>query len=286
MGDNRVFIKSGGLRVDIHDLPTMPPLIADALRVIDSMSSSMAEIEAVIMRDQVLAANLLRVVNSAAYGMRRRIETVREAATIVGTRKIRAIAAAMVTSRLYAKPIDDLASPRQIWAHALAASAWSMEIIETMGLWDAQSSVMAALLHDVGIVLLCEYETERYRMVLQASRAEEVHHHLIEKRVFGKTHAFVGELLCAKWALPVGIAQLVGHHHDEDCPADHAQGVLMLADYLASEGGYKPFEWSVLRALPESLLDYLGIDDARYEKLCSRKEMVHARADAIFEIVD
>ena len=277
-------ITEGKLSLSIKDLPSVPVLVADALRVIDNPSSSMSEIEAVIMRDQALAVKVLRVVNSAAYGFSRRIENVREASTIMGTRKIRGLAAAMVTSKLYAKGIDDLVDPLDIWRHSLATSVWAIEIIDFMKLWQAQSAVMAALLHDIGIVLLCNYAIEPYRAVLQMSRKEKLHHVDVEKRELDTTHAFVGASLCAKWLLPVGLTQLVCHHHDKECPVDDALAVLMLADFMAHDCGLKPLAWSGAPPMPDSLMEKLQIDGFGYNALCSRKENVLERADALFEV--
>ncbi|NLG35280.1 MAG: HDOD domain-containing protein [Lentisphaerae bacterium] len=278
-----VQVDSGELELSIRDLPTIPALIADALRVIDDPGSSRAEIESVVQRDQSLTAQLLRVVNSAAYGFSRRIESVREASIMLGTRKIKGIAGAMVAANLYAQPMAGLVDPLELWTHALAASTWAMEIIDFKRLWHAQSAVVAALLHDLGIVLLCQYATDRYREVLETSRREKLHHVLVEQRVFRTTHAAIGAKLCAKWLMPVGLTQLVNGHHSPDCPTDDALGVVMLADHLAYESGLKPFGWSVAPRMPEGVCDSLGFEKGEYEALQARKDSVIDRTKALLD---
>lgn len=274
-------IQSGQLTLSIADLPAMPMLIAGALRAIEDPGSSSVEIEAVVMRDQALAARVLRIVNSAAYGFGRRIETIREAVVLLGVRKMKTIAAAMVTAKLFAEPISDLVEPRDLWAHSLTASLWAMEIISAKNLWQAQSAVTAALLHDIGIVMLCRFATDPYKAVLQMSREEGIHHVVVEQRELGTTHAHVGAMLCAKWCLPVSLTHLVGYHHTEQCPADSALSAVVLANHLAHLSGAKPFNWSPHPALPEGLLESLDLDGPSLVNLMQQSENVQDRAAAM-----
>lgn len=278
-----LYVQSGDLSLKISDLPSIPGLIAEAIRVLDDPGTSGAEIEAVILRDQAMAARVLRVVNSAAYGFSRRIETIRESVVLLGTRKLRGLASAVLSSQFFADPIAGLADPRRLWAHSLATSVWAMEIIDVKKAWHAQSAVMAALLHDIGIVLLCQLAPDRYRAVLEMSRDEGIHHVQAEQRAFGTTHARVGATLCAKWLLPVGLTQLVNHHHVQNCPTDDTLSVVMLADYLAHTGGHKPLEWSIDPALPDGLLKSLDINDAAFRHFERNRSGVDDRVTALVD---
>lgn len=275
--------QSGDLSFKISDLPAIPGLIAEAIRVLDDIGTSGSEIEAVILRDQAMAARVLRVVNSAAYGFSRRIETIRESVVLLGTRTLRGLAGAVLSSQFFADPIEGLVDPHRLWAHSLATSVWAMEIIDVKKAWHAQSAVMAALLHDVGIVLLCQYAPNRYRTVLEMSRDEGIHPVQAEQRELGTTHARVGATLCAKWLLPVGLTQLVNHHHSHDCPADDTLSVVMLADYLAHTEGHKPLEWSIDPFLPDGLLKSLDISDAEFGHLKRNRSRVDDRVTALVD---
>ncbi len=265
------------------DLPAIPGLIAEAIRVLDDPGTSGAEIEAVILCDQTMTARVLRTVNSAAYGFSRRIETIRESVVMLGTRKLRGIAGAVLSSHFFVDPINGLVDPRRLWAHSLAASIWAMEIVDYKKAWHAQSAVMAALLHDIGIVLLCQHAPDRYRTALEMSRDKGIHHVQAEQRELGTTHARVGAMLCAKWLLPVGLTQLVSHHHDHHCPADDTLSVVMLADYLAYTGGHRPFEWSIDPALPAGLLKSLDICDAAFRHFERNRSRVDDRVSALMD---
>lgn len=277
--------KSGALELNIKELPSIPALIAEAIRVIDDPSASGVDIEAVIMRDQSFAVRVLRVVNSAAYGFSRRIETVREAIVMLGNRKIRNLAGSMVAAGLYAKPISGLSDPLLLWAHSVAASAWASEIIAYKRLWHAQSAVMAALLHDVGLVVLSQHAPDRMREVLETSRREQRHHVGVEDELLGTTHARVGATLCAKWMLPVGMTQLINAHHVHQLPTDDALAVLMLADRLAHDGGHMALSWSVAPAIPDELAASIGITVGDLEQIRQEQDDVDCRVDAMLDAV-
>jgi HD-like signal output (HDOD) protein len=271
------------LVLNIRDLPALPAMLADTLRVLDDPGSSASDVEQAVQRDQTLTAKTLRLVNSAALGYHRRIATVSEAVVLIGLRRVRGMVSAMAASGLYARGLPNLMEPRDLWAHALAASVWAAEVIEFRKLWMAQSAVIGSLLHDLGIVILCQFATERYRGVLEKCRNGGLPLHQIEQQELGTTHAFVGATLCVKWQLPVSIAPLVHHHHDANTPVDKAQGVVQLANYLAHAGGTPPMAWTVTHPLPAGVLDLLGMNDEMLTSLLERQGTVQGRVQALLE---
>lgn len=271
------------LVLNIRDLPSVPGIVADALRILDDPGSSAEEISGVVQRDQALAAKSLRVVNSAAFGMTRRVASIREAIVMIGVRRIRGMVGAMATSGVFAKGVPGLMDPKFLWAHSVAASTWATEIIEAQKLWTAQSAVIGALLHDIGIVILCQYATERYRGVLEKTRTEQLPLHVVEQRELGTTHAFVGATLCAKWQMPPLVSLLVQQHHSDKPMAEKAFGVVVLANYLAHIHGAPPFDWEVAPTLPAGLLESLGMDDAALVRLQTRKDAVAEKVNALLE---
>lgn len=275
--------QSGNLNLSIDDLPAIPGLVADALRILEDPGASSVDIEAVIQRDQALAARVLRVVNSAAYGFSRRVETIREAVVLLGTRTLRGLASASLSAQFFAGPIEGLADPRRLWAHSLAASVWAMEIIDFKRAWHAQSAVMAALLHDIGIVILCQFAPDRYRAILEMSKTEHCHHLIIEQRELGTNHARVGATLCAKWLLPVSLTQLINAHHVDHAPADDALSVVVLGDHLAHAHGHASFEWLDVPPLPDGLLRNLAITDEDTQRLNQRAERVDERVATLLD---
>ena len=271
------------LVLNVHDIPAIPGIVADALRILDDPGSSAIEIGEVVQRDQALAAKSLRVVNCAAFGISRKIETIREAIVMIGVRRVRGMVSAMATSGVFAKGIPGLVDPRLLWAHSLETSLWAGEIIDSRKLWSAQSAVIGGLLHDLGIVILCQYATDRYRLVLEKVRDQQVPLPEVEQRELGTTHAVVGATLCAKWQLPAAITQLIQYHHVAKETKERALEVVVMANYLAHRNGAKPFEWAVMPPLPDNLLERLGLDADAMGRLLGRKDAVTQKTHALLE---
>jgi HD-like signal output (HDOD) protein len=251
-----VEIKLQKLNLDIRELPSIPTSIAEALRVADDDRASSEEIESVVVRDQALTARILRVANSAAFGFPRRVERVREAITILGIRKLKHVVSVMAATELFKGDETELVTPQQLWAHALATSLWARQIIEWKRLWGCGSAVTAALLHDLGILILMQKARENYQPVLEEARRSGQPLLALENRALGTTHAFIGGMLCAKWQLPVSVTMMVCHHHSTVAPVEPALGVVMLANGLAHRTGDGPFVWE---NIPDAPVDLLGI---------------------------
>jgi HD-like signal output (HDOD) protein len=242
------------LILDTKDLPTIPAVVADTLRVANDPSASIEELEWIVVRDLSLTARVLRVANSAVYGFPRRIESVHEAIVMLGTRKVKHVTAAMAASELFKGGNQDLVQPQQLWLHALATSLWARHLIEWKQFWGCGSAVTASLLHDLGILALVQQVPDRYQPVLGKARADGGRLLETEQRELGTTHAYIGGALCAKWQLPVSVTQLVSHHHSPTAPADPALAVVMLANRLAHMSDVGPFLWKCKPEAPECLM--------------------------------
>jgi HD-like signal output (HDOD) protein len=257
----------------IEDLPPIPSSVADVLRIANDPCSSSVDAERIVDRDAALTAKVLRVANSAAYGFRRRVESVREAVAMLGMRTLRETSAAMAVSALFGREDSGLLDVKQLWAHSLASSLWTRQILLKGGFWDIDVTITAALLHDFGILVLARYYPEAYAETLQVAQSEGLPLHAAEERILGTSHARVAGALCAKWNLPVSITQLISHHHSDACPAEPALAVLMLADRLAEMCNERPFSWDA-RSIPVGLLAVLGLKRVDVRELIGMRDSI------------
>lgn len=273
------------LVLNIRNLPSIPTVVADALRVISDPRSGAVDIEAVVQRDQSLTAKVLRAVNSAAYGFSRRIGTIREAATLLGMRKIKTLASSLTAFSCFKGEMSGVVKAEDLWGHALSSSIWASEILQLKKLWSADMAVTAALLHDLGILILCEYATDPYRQVLEESRRQNRPHSELEKEMLGVTHASVGGMLCVKWQMPPAMSQLISRHHAPGVPSSAELSVVMLADQLAGLSGAKPLEWEDAHEAPLVLFESLGISDTERKALMEMQESVQKQTAVLRDIV-
>ena len=144
-------------------------------------------------------------------------------------------------------------------------------------------TITAALLHDFGILVLARHYPEAYAETLHVAQTEGLPLHAAENRILGTSHARVAGALCAKWNLPVSITQLISHHHSAACPAEPAQGVLMLADRLAEMCNERPFAWDAPRSIPAGLLAVLGLERSAVRELIGMRDSIMNQVAAFRE---
>lgn len=254
------------LTLSIRDLPTLPTAVMEVIRVANDSYASGQDLERVVSRDMTLAARVLKISNSAAFGMRRRIETTKHAVLILGTRRIRSIVSAMSLAPMFETAhARDLISGPQLWAHALACAVWTQHLADRLQYiyWD--QVFMAGLMHDIGIVVLFQADPDRYTEVLRIAKERRLPLESVEEHVLGTTHARVAGHLCAKWMLTPNLTHLLARHHSPEMPEKLDAQLLRLADYMASHTVATEFTWSEPRPIPGELLAISGLtqDDIR-----------------------
>jgi putative nucleotidyltransferase with HDIG domain len=207
-------------------LPTLPELInqvdkvlpvptvaMEVIRLLDQPESSARDVAEVLSQDQGLTANVLKLANSAYYGMPRRITLPVEAIALLGFRTVRSIVWSSVMEALYTRPLVGYKlESGTLWEHAVATAVISKFLSISLRLKDAESFYVAGLLHDVGKLILNIYLPAEFGEVI--SLVEQGHTFVeAEKQVLGYDHAEIGGIICDKWQLPHTIVDAVRHHH-------------------------------------------------------------------------
>ena len=207
----------------LEDLPAMPGIIIRVLEETEKSEPSAATLESIISADQAIAAKVLRVVNSAYYGVQGRVSSVGQAVVILGTKQVKNLvlsAAAMSTMQASSSSHTD--ALRSFWVHsyATAAAAQLVAKIKDLPTVDVETVFVGGLLHDVGRLFLLTHFPDLYDKAL--ARAGEAGGGLeeIERLMFGAGHSEIGAAVAAKWSLPDQLIEIVRDHEgplSDDC---------------------------------------------------------------------
>jgi HD-like signal output (HDOD) protein/ActR/RegA family two-component response regulator len=196
-------------------LPTPPETY---LRLTDALSSPFTDLDdigAIVEQDPGLTTKLLHIVNSAQFGISRRVVTPVEAVQIVGVDVLRALILGIQAFNFY----DDRPFARQafrdLWAHSLrtAVGARKLAVAEGFPTEKSEECFLAGLLHDVGKLVLAANAEREYSLVLELARKARVSLDQAEKGIFASTHAQIGAYLLALWGVPDSVVQAVEFHH-------------------------------------------------------------------------
>ena len=196
----------------------MPATAAKLLPLLDDPDVSFSQIEDIIRYDPGLTANILRLTNSAYFAIPIKVHSVRQAVSLLGWKRLLHLVMTLCMSSIMKKPIPgyDLARG-ELWRHSIAVSIAAENIVGALSISDADEVFTAALLHDVGKLILGGFvkkDLEFIEDMVSKGFSFDVAEHII----LGIDHAEVGANILKQWSFPEELTKAVGWHHSpEDC---------------------------------------------------------------------
>jgi putative nucleotidyltransferase with HDIG domain len=217
------------------DIPSVPHVALKVIKLIDNPNTRLDDIQKAIMADQALTSRVLKIANSAFYGLRHNVETVSEAVAIIGFNTLKSIVLAAATREVY-KRFGII--EQKLWEHSLGVSIAASVIARRTGRVKTEEAAIAGLLHDVGKVLMDNSQPERFSLLMERVYSDRVTFSSIEREYFGFGHAEAGCILAEKWGFPLLLCDVIRDHHNcelnsgEDPYRDDLCRVISLADTI------------------------------------------------------
>lgn len=224
----------------LRELPPFPPATAEIMRELDDVMSDAQSVAAAIGREPTLAATLLRLTNSAVFGVQRQIVTVSDAVAYLGLSTTKALFLRMKIGGLFPQAAPENGyEGRSLWCHAVAVSQASDELARRVGGIEPNLAATLGLLHDIGKLAINSRFPVKVRE-LWSEELAELSFLSREAKLFGADHAVIGSRLARQWSLPEQLCRMIRLHHlppDEpmDLPAEarRAVYVVFIANQLA-----------------------------------------------------
>ena len=229
-------------------LPTLPEVVVKINRMISDPKVGVREIGAVVGADPALTAKVLKVANSAFYGLNEPVLSPEEAAAVIGVRALRNVAMQASIMKRFERfqnhPEFDL---NELWSHAQETAQYSRALAGLVRLGDglsAEDFYTCGLLHDVGKVLLLDSLGDEYLEVICLARDTAQTLHACEEQALGFTHVDVGALLAKRWELPGEIVKAIEFHHGprEAILGNPSVAIVSIADQVSYRSRTRHFE--------------------------------------------
>ncbi len=219
---------------DTRSLPTLPGIITRLSSLAEDGKVSVDEMAKVVTSDQVLSAKVLKLVNSPFYGFSGRISTVSKALILLGVNVVKSLAISSSIFDIMEKNIVGL------WEHSLGAAVAADIIARELNLPEREEISTAALLHDIGKVIIKIKLEEDYDHLVNVIKEKELPMIDCERELFNIDHAEIGEWLGKSWLLPEKLIEPIAcHHHVEKSNAQRAKtAVVHVADVLTKASGF------------------------------------------------
>ncbi len=201
--------------MEVENLPTLPVVMQQLLAAVENENASADDITVILERDIAISARILRLANSAFYGLRYKVDTIRRAVVVVGFDVVRMLALATSVFDTLAKQQPLALDPEDFWLHSLgAAKAAQLLANEIPATQPGGTCFTAGLLHDMGKYFLALALKDAYRDVLYTARNRQRSVWEIERDTLLVTHCEIAYWLAQKWSLPPVIAESLGHQHE------------------------------------------------------------------------
>jgi HD-like signal output (HDOD) protein len=197
----------------IGAVPAAPKMFTQLQAAMTSDSSSIADIAALVTQDAVLSAKLLQIVNSGFFRLPRRIARIEQAVGYLGLNTVRnLIVSADVFSMWPRLASAEVLSLDALQEHATRTAAAVVSLAPEDGIV-ANDAVLAALLHDIGYVLLSHGCPKKLIEARDLAVRESLPLDVTEREVLGASHAEIGAYLLGLWGFPSAIVEAVAYHH-------------------------------------------------------------------------
>ena len=254
----------------LSHIATLPEVTLGIIELVENPNSSARDLNALIGRDPALSARVLKVVNSAFYGLPRQIGSIDRAIALLGLNAVKNIAIAASLAKLFrGGALSDRFDAKELWSHSIAVATAAKLLAKEARMSSQDEAFLAGLMHDIGIMV--ELQTDRAKlaqafadMQFDADGQPTIDFRMAERAVFGADHCHFGEALCEQWKFPRSLAVACAHHHDPmACPAESRQiaWLIFVAERLATEQG--GFQADIVdRSIPRGAFESLGISEA------------------------
>jgi putative nucleotidyltransferase with HDIG domain len=213
---------------EVEALPSVPTILMELMEVLRDESSGTDQIGSLISQDAGLAARLLKLANSAMFGVRTQVTTIQRAVALLGRNQVRQICLGDGVW-LSLKPIAAKArfNLEGFELHSLVGAEVAQELARRSKAVDAEEVYAAALLHDIGKFLLLAVDPEGYAGAVQTARETRTSLEIIEEEMVGWNHTVVGGWFAENWGLPDIIQFVALWHHSPETVLQESYGPLV-----------------------------------------------------------
>ncbi|MFZ0726759.1 MAG: HDOD domain-containing protein [Desulfobacterales bacterium] len=272
---------------NLNELPPMPQIVFKAHDIMDSASSSTKQVADLIETDQAIAAKVLKLANSAYYGMSGKVSSIQHAAVVLGDKALGELitlagTSSLLGNRLYGYEMDS----GELWRHCMTVAFGSKIIAGRHHPHLENDAFSAGLIHDVGKLVLDRPVLNRKSLFDELMAAGDKTFLSAENRILGFDHADIGYDICQHWRIPDSLATAIRYHHrPNEAVDDDLVAIVSMADTIAIMAAAMGMVGRIETGI-EAVL-YM-VDDAVMERLALEEKdlggIMDAAADAVENI--
>ncbi len=201
----------------VDDSPELgsPPIVYQRLMdVINHPRGGAGDVANVIRQDTALTARLLKLVNSAFFSFPKKIDTVSQAVSVVGTSQVRDLALATSVMDMFERIPSDIIDVSRFWTHSLACGVAARILAGVRREGNVERFLVAGILHDVGRLILFLRAPDAARHILEEASRDGRLLYEVERSRLGFDHGTVAGILMRRWNMAGALSEALEYHHD------------------------------------------------------------------------
>ncbi|MCC7192261.1 MAG: HDOD domain-containing protein [Phycisphaeraceae bacterium] len=257
---------------EISHIATLPEVTLKIIKLVEDPDSTAQDLNKIITNDPALGARILKVVNSAFYGLPGQIGSINRAIVLLGLNAVKNIAIAASLAKLFrGGQICPNFNARDLWNHSIAVGTGTRLLAEKVGLGLPDEAFLAGLIHDLGIMV--EMQARRQKFVEAIEKLDTTPGLTLraaETATLGATHEQFGAALCKAWKFPLSFSYVTGfHHHPMDVieSSRTLTGLVHVADIVAAKLALGFTRTVETDQIPTDLLAALNLTTTHVEEM-------------------
>ncbi len=270
----------------VGEIATLPEVTVKIIQIVENPKSTARDLHEVIKNDPALSSRLLKVVNSAFYGLPGQIGSVDRAIVLLGLSAVKNIAiAASMTHLFNAGAAIEGFKGVEVWRHSIAVAVASRLITAVHGKPAVEESFLAGLIHDLGLLVERQAFPQQIAEVIARQQAENATFCDLEQEIIGADHQAFGMALGAKWRFPTTLCTTIGYHHKPMDLAPVNQGLPVLvhiADIIAGRSGIGFCASTAKDEYDDEMLEIAKLTSEDIESISEQLPEQVALAESIF----
>lgn len=258
LGDEKLL----SLLTGMTKVPSLPAMYQEIRKRLQSPHASIREIAEIIHSDPAMTAKIIKLVNSAYFGLNRKVTDAAEAASLIGLDTLSTLVLSVGIFSQFDKPRDKDFSLLNYVQHSLDVANLSKRVarVEGQSKEVTEAAFLAGILHDMGMLILMQNRPEDYKRIKSALIKEELSLDEAEAEVLGANHGAVGAYLLGLWGLPTSVIEAVAFHHQPSHARSKQFGPLTAVHVACTFSSSRSFQFDTHSPFEEKRidLDYLS----------------------------
>jgi HD-like signal output (HDOD) protein len=255
----------------ISQIATLPEITLKIIELVENPRSTAQDLHKVIANDPALVARILKVVNSAFYGLPGQIGSINRAIVLLGLNAVKNIVIAASLAKLFrGGKVSPHFAAKDLWSHSIAVGVMSKLLVTKINNTLPDEAFLAGLIHDIGILVELQAFREPLVEIVERAAKEENRYIDIETSILGVDHQALGAGLTAKWKFPRSFQYVTGYHHSPLSLAPECRWltcIVHVADHLVCRAGIGFALTCKSEPLDSAVVQELGISVEEAETL-------------------